>query len=47
MNSIIDGSPDGNIPSLLMGHPMSADPGDFSGTHGPPDVGSEIFPLKL
>jgi hypothetical protein len=47
MNSIIDGSPDGKIPSSLMGQPTSADFGKSSETHGPPDVGSEIFDPKF
>src|SRR6266571_721592 len=30
-----------------MGQPTSADAGDSSGIHGPTDIGSEFFTLKL
>jgi hypothetical protein len=47
MNSIIYGSPDGKIPSLLMGQLMSADPRNSSRIHGPPDIGLDIFSKRV
>ena len=45
MNSINHGISDRKIPSSFMSQPTSADPGKYSGSHGPADVGSEdIFP---